>query len=91
MTLETYEVLEVAHIAAIMGIEVDFDKWYDIRNNGYIAATETLSEWALEFYLKYKDVHDTYWEEIRDEQGDWDNIIVTFMENKIKEYDKRRI
>ena len=44
MILETYEVLEVAHIAAIMGVEVDFDKWYDIRNNGYIAATETLSE-----------------------------------------------
>ena len=26
MTLEAHEVLEVAHIAAIMGVEVDFEK-----------------------------------------------------------------
>ncbi len=83
MTLETHEILEVAHIAAIMGVEIDFDKWYEKSNTGYTQCTYEIAELALKFYLENKDKSDEYWEQIRNEQGDWDEIISKYINNKL--------
>lgn len=83
MILETHEVLEVAHIAAIMGVEVDFDEWYKKSNNGYVQCTYEIGELALQFYLENKDRSPEYWEEVRDEQGDWDEIVGNYIKNKL--------
>lgn len=84
MTLNLEEVLEVAHIAAIMGVEVDFDKWYNKQNNGYIQSTYNIAELALEFYLKHKDCKPEYWEERFNSEGSWDEIISKYIKNKLE-------
>ena len=83
MTLETHEILEVAHIAAIMGVEIDFDKWYEKSNIGYVQCTYEIAELALQFYLENKNKSDEDWEQIRNEQGDWDEIISKYINNKL--------
>jgi len=83
MILETHEVLEVAQIATIITHNIDFDKLYNLNNEGYIGTTHLISEWALEFYLKEKD---TDWQDRLETEGCWDDCIINYAKNKIENY-----
>lgn len=87
------EATEIAHIAVIMGDNEIVNRLYD-PSYGYIFITEVIAKWALEFYDKYKDVN---WENILEENDGlifpkhvmcWDDAIIWFVEEKIKEYAK---
>lgn len=85
------DVLDVAHIAVIMGDNNMIDKLLDIKNLGYIAATQLIASWALEFHNKYKNFD---WELLYEENDEfpekvicWDDAIIYYAHEKYKQLD----
>ena len=86
--------LDIAMISVIMG-DVALSIAYDDNNPdiGYVATTEMVATWALEFYNKTKSMKIEDWEEaqISPEKfgligNCWDEHIIMFAEQKAQEW-----
>lgn len=54
------EAIEIGMISAIIS-DVIFKELYEKHDIGYIAASDTIGQWAVEFFEKHKDAN---WEEV---------------------------
>ena len=90
------DVLDVAMIAAIMG-NTALTQAYDDNNPdiGYVATTEMVAKWAIEFHNKTKRMSGEDWEMAHTEPEKydldprgccWDDHVIFFAENKAKEW-----
>lgn len=86
------EIKEIAMISAIIS-NVIFDKLYEKTDIGYIAVTDMIADWAIEFFEKHKD---TNWGDVMDGTMKplstvmnniicWDDCIMDFAEYKFSQ------
>ena len=86
--------IELAMISVIVG-DTTLETAYDDNNPdiGYVATAEMVATWAMEFYDKTKHLKTEDWEEAQVSpekfgfRGNcWDDHIIYFAEDKVKEW-----